>query len=285
MKIKFFLKLILAALFAVGVPSLAMAQIGLAQDEDGTDAGPARPVGATTPDSTSLRPQTKGTFSVKYPSQTVTSPAIDNNSWQAALSPCPTTPTNCPDINVDPNSQAYDPPTCPKACSVTQVYQGAVATFKNAICPPGYTQVASYNSQPEYAWSDNPPVKTPSDMSEYYQYNATPGYTCSGNGNSEYWRDSCDASRKWGNYAYTDQLPDANGNVVYIVNIQEDCYTSGSNCASGLRASCSTSGALSRYTYQYQRVICTAPPGNYPTGQYIPGSVACARVTPTWGTH
>lgn len=288
MKKNLFPQLILTLLLSIGLMAQAYSIDSGADYPGGNndDTSAENPNGTFIPpasDATKVRPQTTGSYNMYYPSQTVTSPPIDNNSWFLSLNPCPNTITNCPTINTNPNNPSeYDPPTCPKACSVTQSpYTGPTADFKNAICPPGYSQVGSFNSQPEYAWSTNPPSKTPTDMSEYNQYTTT-GYSCAGNGTDESWRDSCDASRKWGNGVYTDQMSTASGNVVYIRNIQEDCYTS---CETKVNTNCSNKLSVSQYTYKFQRVICTAPPGNYPTGNYLPGSVACARNTPTWQSH
>lgn len=250
---------------------------------------------SATPSDSSNVPLSK--YTVKVQGSVLKTTPVTNENY-GSLPSCPGDPSNgsafsgppqCPDINgvwpstVNKSIANYKNYYCPDLCTMTQnTITQPNQTIYNPICPQGYSQVAAYNAQPAYEYNMNPPPIFPVlSMSDFNHYSGM-GYSCHETYNNYgSWHDgTCTSnSPKWGNGTNTDAMPGYSG-VVYMYHFYQHCWTGGSSC--GLHAVCGTAGERYTYDYDYDAVGCYPPPGNYPTSGWLPASIVCAKVQPTW---
>ena len=219
-----------------------------------------------------------------YAAQVTSTPPSVTNAQYSSLPACPATPSNCPDIN----GKGGDASTCPDACTVTRNPQTLTplpgtnritVTVKEAVCPAGYSQVASYNVQNEATYQTNPPVVKPiSGMSKYWSY-VNAGYYCSTYGGQQESQEYCNGAYTDGQV--TDSVNNAGGYVVRVLNsYRSSCYCSAFDC--GATCACWVAGTNPRWTYRYYYMQCQPPAGLYLTGNTIPVSIVCVRPKTTW---
>ena len=210
-------------------------------------------------------------------------PQVSNARYDL-LPVCPSTPTHCPDIN----GKGGNPHTCPDACTVTRspnVLTTSPGTnkvnihVKEAVCPPLYKQVATYNMQNEAVYNASPPPVQPiNGMSTYHRY-LEAGYTCSIYGNQYLSHEYCNGA--FIDNQITDAVNNANGHVVQILNsYRSSCYCSAFGC--GATCNCNVLGVNPRWTYRYYYIQCRPPAGVYLTGHVAPVSAVCARSKSVW---
>ncbi len=254
------------------------------------NVSPTTPVVVTNPDSTDIDIPTSNSVNIKVPG-VVTKPG--NVTTSNLPSACPATITGCPNINVTELDAGYNPSTCPTLCSVTSVAPATPAdTTSPAVCPTGYSQIGSYNVQPEYKYSSTTDIQIPKNQTEYNNYRNA-GYVCQRAGGGKSYFSSCYSGNlakdqtKDGYYGWPGSSQTTrDGNYSYIISANRQCYNYDKNCDGGYIKQCNYTNTVSQATWDYlvyyENYQCTKVPGNYATGQYLPASVLCARITPTW---
>jgi hypothetical protein len=211
---------------------------------------------------------------------------------------------------------------CPAQCTVTQAVTtgagGAITDVKPAICPDGYAQVASYNTQKEITFVNTPQVLQPSPIptvAEYDTMRAKPNVSC--NINLVHFNTVCETSvgsgpaktsHKTSNGVaigalgvITEGGQTGVGKYYYITadttpyqNFITTCHTA---LGGGWTLSCAASGAdgsscsispditfSNQYTLSWGFMECTQNSGYAYTGNMAPASLVCARVQKQWDT-
>jgi hypothetical protein len=266
-------------------------------------------------DSTKIERPQPGTFSTQVGKHAVLNESITNSTWPA---PCPRNEFDplkkftivCPDINGNPPpGKTIKDINCPPTCTVTRFPAKDIKvtdTIINAVCPADYTQTAQYNSQMEYEYkTDVTERRVPHSLKEMNEYPA--GKTCQPDMPAPDWPDRCDTSHNqakgiplWNNGDWLDvtkppnplgipaprvpYMPYIENKVVVLFEAQKLCYSPLLNCT-GATFSCGGSFLDFKYNYRMAQVSCIVPaPGNYPTNptRYVPISIVCAHVKPTW---
>jgi hypothetical protein len=262
--------------------------------------------------STQIVPPGSGSLPLqaKHPGVSIPTLPISNENY-SNLPVCPVTPV-CPDINE--NTPYGKTPNCPDSCTVTRSVQfktvgydaGAVnqiVSTTDAVCPAGYTGVATYNSAPEIKFAETMQLAPyPVTNANYVAYRNA-GYTCTltppigaaiGNKYIQYCNEKPPGLKvndpHSSEYKPTDKITEYDteikgyeGQYTYFdtqcVAVNPfDPY----NCNTG-PASCDSLGLHHRRNrYYYSYFQCTYPSGLYFTANMIPISIVCSHVRPVW---
>lgn len=254
----------------------------------------------------------------KFPS----CPGDPSNSAQATKSPiCPDlngnyapghseADKNCPDqctvtTSVNKSSKTTNHQVCAGTGAGSICINIPVTTtdfdVKPGVCPAGYITATTFKVSDEYAYSDSTVTVNPQNMTEMTNYTNN-GYICQGGTYSNIYKTPCvsgvgDNNRKWNNGAilngetgwgndnnnYGGNMPNEPNKVVVMYYGFPSCYTAGALCGRKLDTpiDCGVSGSYF-WTYDYQQISCTRPPGVYPTGYKIPASQLCILVKSQW---
>ena len=224
----------------------------------------------------------------------VTSAMPNISSGQYSTLPiCPSTPSNCPDINGNGGNMS----TCPDACQVTRVplainffYPGNVTM---PLCPIGYSQVASFDVQQEAIYQQGqgttPITGGMTQFSSLASNAPNTGVTFSTGSwsgtfsNPDLGNWSCPApntgdkfdANSWNNWVII-----YGGNVVQVMSQNTDNCGCAGTC---LTCVCGAAGSHTRVTSVVLRLVYyNVPQGYVPTGRFMPQGVVCVRPKTTW---
>lgn len=218
---------------------------------------------------------------LQYPTHITPTAQIENEQY-------PT--NNCPPIPVcdvkNPN-----PDNCPNQCKVDRIttpdYGSAedpqypyVYKVQNAVCPPGYAQVASFKMQKEII---HDPSRTPipkvlySEVKTYDQL----GYTCFPT--DPILRKNICSSDVHNPPFETKVLVNIDGYAAQFSSaIKGPCHPALSDCKYGNQP-CSWLGSVRTWYGDYKIYSCTPPTNQLYYGiKRLPTSIVCAHVRPGW---
>jgi hypothetical protein len=220
----------------------------------------------------------------QYPTHVTQTATIENEQY-TRFDPCPPHPI-C-DVK-SPSDR-----DCPAQCIVNRIVNPLYGTgkdpqysyvidVKNAVCPPGYAQVASFKLERQII---HDPSRGPLFPVQYHQKAELErlGWT----------------PDIWGNVQRNEQcvyditnspyqlnvVVNINGQAgMYKHTVAGNCYTGLSGCADIWKTSCGTLGAMRKWYGDYY-LVRYSPPYNqlyYDPEKVIPTSIVCAHVRPGW---
>ncbi|OGT36361.1 MAG: hypothetical protein A3F11_10440 [Gammaproteobacteria bacterium RIFCSPHIGHO2_12_FULL_37_14] len=231
-------------------------------------------------DGTSIQPPPA---TVMYLEATSNSPVVQNEKY-TDLPVCPSSITNCPDVNGNGGSSTLLA-DCPDYCRRTRTPPishvpgtDVPQTITDAICPSSYKMVGVYDMAPEVVNKDLPEF-APKTQAELL-YLRQRGVPCYG-GPEKSDKISTDVLIMMAEYQDVE-------NVYLVTNLLPnscECFKFNALASKSTWESCSCteSGAsVIDYKIYYKILMCNPPLGQYVAENFAPISIVCARIKTTW---